>query len=323
MSSRHPATVPAEQSTCFDGPLQDYLDHLRIEKRSSPHTLDAVRRDVSAFAEYAARAGVDILAAIDTHLLRAYVAARHREGLSAASLQRALSSLRGFLRHQLSLGRLAANPAQAVRAPRHRRRLPAVIAAETLNDALDRSQSALDTNAPLALRDLAMIELFYSAGLRLAELQTLDCRAVAHGQTEITILGKGSKQRRVLIGGPARRLLDAWLQARPTLLAAGRTDSGALFIARGGARLSRTSIGARLKHWALRSGLGSHLHPHRLRHSFATHLLESSGDLRAVQELLGHAHLSTTQIYTQLDWKRLAQVYDDAHPRARRKKTPD
>jgi integrase/recombinase XerC len=305
------AEVAPADCACLQTPLADYLDYLRHQKRYSPRSCEAAARDLAGFSVYCAQAHVSDLRRIDTHLIRAYIGARHRGGLQPASLHRHLSSLRGFFRHQLRLGRIDANPAQTVRAPKLRRRLPAVIGADVLTGALDRPPED-----DLQQRDQAMIELFYSAGLRLAELHGLDAVAVDAGQTEITILGKGRKERRVMIGRPARLALDAWLRQRPAHAAAGEP---ALFVSQRGTRLSRAAIGQRLKAWAARAGLGVHLHPHRLRHSFATHLLESSGDLRAVQELLGHAHLSTTQIYTHLDWKRLAAVYDDAHPRARRK----
>ncbi len=317
------ATADAElPEAAFLQPLiAEYLDYLRYEKRYSPHTCAAACRDLTAFSAYCAQARVPSLRQIDTHLVRAYIAARHRGGLKPASLHRLLSILRGFMRHQQRAGRIDANPAQTVRAPKLRRTLPPVIAADTLGQTLDRAQARLAAGGDdadgqaLQWRDQAMIELFYSGGLRLAELQQLDAAAVDSGQTEITIAGKGNKERRVLIGAPARRALDQWLPRRETLA----RGEPALFVSQRGTRLSRRAIAERLRLWAGRNGLGVHLHPHRLRHSFATHLLESSGDLRGVQELLGHAHLSTTQIYTHLDWKRLAAVYDDAHPRARRK----
>ncbi|WP_248679334.1 tyrosine recombinase XerC [Sinimarinibacterium sp. CAU 1509] len=302
---------PPAECPCLQQPIAEYLDHLQHQKRYSPRTCEAVVHDLAGFSAYCVQARIGDLRQIDSHLVRAYIGARHRGGLQPASLHRHLSTLRGFFRHQLRQGRIDANPAQTVRAPKLRRRLPSVIGADALSAALDHSpEDALEQ------RDQAMIELFYSAGLRLAELHSLDASMVDAGQVEITILGKGSKERRVMIGRPARAALDAWLRQRPEHARAGEP---ALFVSQRGTRLSRAAIGQRLKAWAARTGLGVHLHPHRLRHSFATHLLESSGDLRAVQELLGHAHLSTTQIYTHLDWKRLAAVYDDTHPRARRK----
>jgi integrase/recombinase XerC len=198
-----------------------------------------------------------------------------------------------------------------VRAPKGKRLLPKVIAAEDLGNALNP-----EAEGAQALCDKAMIELFYSAGLRLAELHALDVPAGGSFPDEVRVLGKGRKERNVPVGGKAREALDAWLAERRALAA---PDEKALFVNRKGGRLSQRSIQLRLAAWATAAGLPAHLHPHKLRHSFATHLLESSGELRAVQELLGHANLATTQIYTQLDWKRLAKVYDEAHPRAKRR----
>ncbi|MFA5941059.1 MAG: tyrosine recombinase XerC [Sinimarinibacterium sp.] len=291
--------------------IVEFVDRLRHHKRYSPHTCAAARRDLAFFARYCVQARVTELKQVDLHLVRGFVAARHREGLQPASLQRHLSTLRAFFRHQVGEGRLAANPAQTVRAPKLRRKLPAVIGADQLNAALDR-----EVDGGLAARDRALVELLYSTGLRLAELQGLNVGDVDGDRTEFTVTGKGRKQRVVMLGAPARRALAAWLLERADRAAA---DEPALFVSTRGRRLSRAAIATSLKRWSKQAGLGAELHPHRLRHSFATHLLESSGDLRAVQEMLGHAHLSTTQIYTQLDWKRLAAVYDDAHPRARRK----
>lgn len=295
----------------------DYLQYLRHEKRYSPRTLAASGNDLAQFSAYCARAQLPSLAQIDSHLIRAYIAAQHRDGKEAATLHRQLSTLRSWLRYLLRERRVTANPATVVRAPKLRRKLPGVIDAETLGNALDRDVGDDD----LAVRDRAIIELFYSAGLRLAELHELDAATLAATPQELTVTGKGGRQRIVMLGGKARTALRAWLTRRGEFAAAGER---ALFVSTRGTRLSRTAIGQRLRAWAQRQALGAHLHPHRLRHSFATHMLENSGDLRAVQELLGHAQLSTTQIYTHLDWQRLAAVYDGAHPRARRqnRRTP-
>ncbi|WP_370306424.1 tyrosine recombinase XerC [Sinimarinibacterium flocculans] len=303
---------PSVTAPGFLGPLIDaFVGHLQHQRRYSDNTCAAARRDLAAFAAYCTRGGVSALTQIDQHFVRAYIAARHRDGLQPASLQRHLSTLRGFFRHQVREQRIAANPAQTVRAPRARRRLPGVVAADALNAALDR-----EPTDELGVRDRAIIELFYSCGLRLAELHGLDVADVENGRSETTITGKGRRQRIVMIGAPARAAVAAWLRLRPRYAAQGEP---ALFVSTRGQRLSRAAIGVRVRAWAQQAELGVRLHPHRLRHSFATHLLESSGDLRAVQEMLGHAHLSTTQIYTHLDWKRLSAVYDDAHPRARRR----
>lgn len=291
--------------------LAGYLAYLRNEKRYSPHTVDAAARDLRSFVAYCAQARVASVAQIDAHLVRGWLGAQRRAGREPASLHRYLSSLRGWFRYLLRERAVASNPAAHVRAPKLARKLPAVIDADTLSAALDGDRD----DARLAVRDRALVELLYSAGLRLEELQQLDAEAVEGPGRDFTVTGKGRKQRVVMLGGAARAALDAWLALRPQYAAPAER---ALFVSTRGARLSRTAIAQRLRAWAQRTDLGVHLHPHRLRHSFATHMLENSGDLRAVQEMLGHAHLSTTQIYTHLDWKHLAKVYDEAHPRARR-----
>jgi integrase/recombinase XerC len=291
--------------------IAGYRDYLRQEKHYAANTIAAAGRDLALFAGYCDKAGIRTLDAIDAHTVRSFIAALHRDGRQPVSLHRYLSMLRTFFKYQIRRGRMAANPAAGVRAPKFRRKLPGVITADELSAALD--QPAQDTEDK---RNSAIVELFYSCGLRLAELHGLDASRFNAGQTELTVLGKGSKERAVLVGAKARKALDAWLSVRGQSVA---PDEPALFTGRGGGRLSRGAIGQALKRWAAQRGLSSHLHPHRLRHSFATHLLENSGDLRGVQELLGHANLSTTQIYTHLDWKHLAKVYDRAHPRAKRK----
>ena len=290
--------------------LAGYLDYLRVEKRVSPHTLDATARDGRAFLAYCAECRITEPKRIDVHTVRGFTTRLHRSGKQPTSLRRYLSSLRGLFRYALVHHLVEHNPAAGVRAPKGKRLLPKVIAAEDLNNALDRQPED-----PNGIREQAMIELFYTAGLRLAELHALDVPAGGAFPDELRVLGKGRKERSVPVGGKARAALDAWLAERLNLAA---PDETALFVGRGGGRLSQRSIQLRLAAWARAAGLPAHLHPHKLRHSFATHLLESSGELRAVQELLGHANLSTTQIYTQLDWKRLAKVYDEAHPRAKR-----
>ena len=292
--------------------IAEYLDYLTHQRKYSPQTRGGRARDLARFAQWCAASRRSALTDIDTHAVRGYAAAIHRDGLQPLTVQRHLSSVRSFLRYHVQRGRLPANPADGVRAPKVRRKLPGVIAAEDLARALDTDLGDND----LLLRDRAMVELFYSTGLRLAELHGLDAGLVRGAVSEFNVIGKGRKERQVLVGSKARLALDAWLRLRGNYAA---VDEPALFVGRNGRRLSRGAIGVRLKAWARAAGLDARLHPHRLRHSFATHLLEGSGDLRAVQELLGHANLATTQIYTHLNWKHLAKVYDDAHPRARRK----
>ena len=294
-------------STALAAAVAEHLDHLRVVRRAPAATLAATRQDLDRFLEFAAERGLDDPARVDVHAVRAFVARRSRLGLSPVSVRRELSTLRSFFRARCRRHGMAANPAADVRAPKAARRLPSAFAAEPLNEALN--QSATQTDAR-ALCDRALAELLYSCGLRLGELQPLRLEQFDAGFTELRVTGKGGRTRVLPVGSAARAALQDWLAVRPA------TASGAVFPGRGGEPMSRTAIGQRLKAWARRSGLDGRVHPHRFRHAFATHLLESSGDLRAVQELLGHANLATTQIYTHLDFERLARVYDQAHPRA-------
>jgi integrase/recombinase XerC len=257
--------------------------------------------------------------------VRRFAARLHGRGLAPASLARLLSAWRSFYRWLGQRQEVTVNPVVGVRAPRRARRLPKALPV----DQAVRLVSQAPEDGALALRDKAMVELLYSSGLRLAELVSLDWRAFgAEGgqaasvswidlpQREVVVTGKGGKQRQVPLGAAAARALQAWLAVRGTLA---RLEPRALFVSARGTRLAPRSVQQRLEQLARRLGLGVHVHPHVLRHSMASHVLQSSGDLRAVQELLGHANISTTQIYTQLDWQHLAKVYDAAHPRARRK----
>ncbi|MEN1956024.1 tyrosine recombinase XerC [Luteimonas sp. MJ204] len=293
--------------------VADYLDHLEVERRMSPHTLDAYRRDLGALAGWAAASGHDELLALDTAAMRAFVAAEHRRGLAPKSLQRRLSGCRSFYQWLLKHGLVAANPATGVRAPRAPRKLPQVLDVDEAMALVE-----VPTDAPLGLRDRALLELFYSSGLRLSELRLLRWRDIDLDQGLVTVLGKGSRQRTVPVGSHACRALAEW---RAESAAGARPASDApVFPGRGGAPIGARAVQLRLRLLAQRQGLFKRVHPHLLRHSFASHMLESSGDLRGVQELLGHADIATTQIYTHLDFQHLAKVYDDAHPRAKRRK---
>ncbi|HEX9625849.1 MAG TPA: tyrosine recombinase XerC [Acidiferrobacterales bacterium] len=292
------------------GQLNGFLDSLRAVRRVSPHTLAAYARDLDALRRYCDRLGVARWSALTPAQARAWLAQLHRAGLSPSSIQRMLSAARSLFRHLLREGLAAHNPLADLRAPKNARRLPEVLSADQARQLVEITQSD-----PLALRDRAMWELMYSSGLRLAELTGLDVHDVDRRDQLVRVTGKGAKTRVVPVGRHACEALTRWLAARAALVAPGE---GALFVARNGRRLGPRAVQARLRHWARRQGLGVPVHPHMLRHSFASHLLESSGDLRAVQELLGHAHLSTTQVYTHLDFQHLAKVYDQAHPRARK-----
>ncbi len=292
--------------------LTGFESYLRHERRTSPRTLDAYRRDLARVEDYCRRHALEDWSQLDVHHVRAMAGEAHRQGLSPRSLQRLLSALRSFFRYLIREGQIASNPASQVSAPRAPRRLPDVLDPDQVGSLVE----AGDDDA-LACRDRAIMELFYSSGLRLAELVSLDINDVDLAEGMVRVTGKGSRTRVVPVGRMAVKALRQWLSQRGELA---REDTLALFVSRRGQRLSRRSVQARLAHWSRQQGLDSSVHPHMLRHAFASHLLESSGDLRAVQELLGHADISTTQIYTPLDFQHLAEVYDRAHPRARKTK---
>jgi integrase/recombinase XerC len=291
--------------------LEAFLHHLAHERRLSTHTLSNYRRDLERILSWQEEQGQPGWDRLNPHQVRAYVAWRHRQGSSGKTLQRELSSLRSLYRYLVREGAVTHNPAQGIRAPKVQRKLPAVLDADQLAKVLDQ-----DDSDPLDLRDLAMLELFYASGLRLAELVSIDQGDIDLQDGTLEVTGKGAKTRRVPVGSKAREATRAWLAARPHLAA---PDEPALFVSQRGKRIHPRTVQERLRRWALKQGAARHIHPHLLRHSFASHLLESSGDLRAVQELLGHADISTTQIYTHLDFQHLAQVYDQAHPRARKR----
>ena len=292
--------------------VERFLNHLRHERRLSEQTVRAYRRDLANLREYCDRQGIVDWCAVDTHHVRGFVAWRHRQGLGGRTLQRQLSALRTFYDFLIREGELGANPGVDVPAPRSPGRLPA---------ALDVDQTArllqIEADGPLAVRDRALMELMYSSGLRLAELVGLDLCSVDLADATVSVVGKGAKSRVVPVGRLALAALHEWLKVRGAMAAAEET---ALFVSRRGRRLSARNVQQRLRQWGLRQGVPVAVHPHMLRHSFASHVLESSGDLRAVQELLGHANIATTQVYTHLDFQRLASVYDAAHPRARKRR---
>ncbi|WP_293003197.1 tyrosine recombinase XerC [Nevskia sp.] len=305
--------APEAPDDALQQALDRYLRYLVVERQSPKTTTSAVARECRMFFGYCRECGIADPARVDIHTVRGFLTRSHRRGLQPPTLRRYLSCIRSLFRYLVRQGALAHNPAAGVRGPKGARTLPKVIDAEALGEALDQAP-----NGVFECRDRAMVELFYSSGLRLAELHQLDVPA-GRFPDELTVLGKGHRERIVPVGRAARAALDAWLTERAAVAMIGER---ALFVGARGRRLGRTQIGTALHAWAQRTNLPAHLHPHKLRHSFATHLLAESGDIRAVQELLGHARLSTTQIYTQLDWKRLAQVYDQSHPRARRR-TPE
>lgn len=291
--------------------MEKFLLHLAQERRLSPHTVVNYRRDLEAFQAFCDRQGIAGWEAVTVPHIRAFIAADHRAGLGGRSLQRRLSAIRSFFHYLIREGRVAANPALAVRAPKAERPLPQVLDVDQTMQLLDQPpQDALE------VRDHAMLELLYSAGLRLAELVSLRLPDLDLEDACVRVTGKGDKTRLAPVGRCARTALANWLAQRAALAPPAET---ALFVSRQGRPLTPRSVQKRLTRWALKHGADRPLHPHLLRHSFASHLLESSGDLRAVQELLGHADISTTQIYTHLDFQQLAKVYDAAHPRAKKR----
>lgn len=289
-----------------------FLEHLRQERRLSPRTVESYRRDLTSFVEFALQARISSWRSVDSSAVRSFVAARHRAGLSGSSLKRSLSALRTLFGYLVREGTAPGNPARGIRAPRHPKHLPRTVPAESMGRMLDRSG-----DDALELRDHAMFELLYSSGLRLSELVNLTLEELDLEDGTARVTGKGDRTRIVPVGSAARRSLARWISARGEIA---REGCAALFVGRHGARLSPRSVQLRLKRWARRCGEDGSVHPHMLRHSFATHLLEESGDLRAVQEMLGHANIGTTQVYTHLDFQHLARVYDAAHPRARKKR---
>ncbi len=291
--------------------VEDYLAGLAEQRRQSPHTISNYRRDLTRLL---ALAGDASLAELQVHQIRRFVAQLHAQGLSGRSLGRMLSAWRGYFGWLGQRSLVSANPCDGVRPPKSPRRLPKAL---SVDEAAALLAPEGDDDPALAARDAAMFELLYSSGLRLAELAALDVDALecALLEGEVRVLGKRSKARIVPVGARARAALAAWRPLREQLAAA---DERALFVSRRGARLSHRSIQDRLGRQALRAGLPRHVHPHMLRHSFASHVLQSSGDLRAVQEMLGHASIASTQVYTHLDFQHLAKVYDSAHPRAKR-----
>jgi len=296
-----------------ESPIEPFLAHLAHERRLAEPTLCAYRADLTRLAAWLTEAGgaPDAITRLDQQQVRRYLAWRHRTGVGGRTLQRELSSLRSLYRWLLREGRALSNPAVGVRAPKTAHQLPATLDADQLCQLLDRPVDDL-----LAIRDTAIIELFYSSGLRLAELVSVNLGDIDMADAMLSVTGKGAKTRRVPVGTQARAAVEHWLRVRANLAALGEP---ALFVSSRGNRIHPRTVRTRVAQWAKGQGATRNLHPHMLRHSFASHLLESSGDLRAVQELLGHADISTTQVYTHLDFQHLAQVYDQAHPRAKRK----
>ena len=298
--------------------LQRFFSYLQSERRYSSHTVAAYRRDIKHFLDCCSLVETQSISwdGINQADIRRCVASLHRQGLSGKSLQRWLSSIRSLFNFLSRFDRASQNPAIGIPAPKAAKRLPKTLNVDEINQLLSSNAKLTSTNTKLNDRDLAMMELMYACGLRLSELSSLDLQDIDWQQQVIRVTGKGEKQRRLPFGSKAKQALHIWLKQREKVAAGNEV---ALFVSNRGTRLSNSSIQKRLKNMAKKQGINSNVYPHMLRHSFASHILESSKDLRAVQELLGHANLSTTQIYTHLDFQHLAGVYDSAHPRARKK----
>ncbi|MGH8299235.1 MAG: tyrosine recombinase XerC [Steroidobacteraceae bacterium] len=317
--------------------IERFRRYLAQERRSSPHTVAAYTRDLQALVAHCERTGLESWSALDSGHLRSFAARQHAGGLSPRSIQRRLSAVRSFYEflqregHVLRTGaqgrvraeagheeseitRIRSNPGKDVRAPKVARRLPQTLDADQMARLLD-----IPAGDPFAARDRAIMELLYSSGLRLAEIVGLDLADLDLRDRMVHVLGKGRKARLVPVGRMAIRALEQWLTERAGLA---QTGEQALFVGRSGRRLGRRAVELRVAYWARRQGLSAHVYPHLFRHSFASHLLESGAELRGVQELLGHADIATTQIYTHLDFQHLARIYDATHPRARRAKRP-
>ncbi|MBL1277588.1 MAG: tyrosine recombinase XerC [Ectothiorhodospiraceae bacterium] len=309
--------------------IDNFLLHLNNERRFSPHTLSNYQRDLNGITSYCDTVDVVEWSMLDAKHVRAWLAYRHRQGIGGRSLARALSALRSFLRYLIRENHLKNNVAQGIQAPKAPRKLPEPLDVDEMFRLLSPIASPIESpvasavepsrnpkSALLVLRDNAMLELMYSAGLRLAELLSLNVGEIDLAAGSVEVTGKGNKSRVVPVGRYAHKALVLWQQRRSELA---NNGEAALFVSQRGGRITARAVQQRFRQRGIQQGIESRVHPHKLRHAFASHLLESSGDLRAVQELLGHADISTTQIYTHLDFQHLAEVYDKAHPRARKK----
>ncbi len=297
--------------------VERFLQHLELERRLSVHTIKSYRRDLVCFRAFCEEIDLETWKDLNVHHLRRFAAQSHARGLSPRSIQRRLSGVRSFMNYLIREGEtlggeaLTQNPAAGVSSPKIARTLPNTLDIEQMGRLLD-----IRGDDPVTQRDRAMLELLYSSGLRLAELVGLNPGDIEFSDNIVRVTGKGDKDRLIPVGRKAREAIKDWLQVRSTLA---NQNEMALFVGIRGRRISPRTVESRVKHWARIAGIPQRVYPHLFRHSFATHLLESSQDLRGVQELLGHADISTTQIYTHLDFQHLAQIYDKAHPRARRR----
>ena len=290
--------------------LDDYLQHLTFERGLSALTLKNYVRDIQLLESLAENTALD---AINNTQIRRYIATLHGRGLSGKTIARALSAWRGFYNYLTNHKGYAQNPVMGLRAPKSAKTLPQALSTDQAVKFVD-----IKGDGPLERRDHAILELFYSSGLRLVELVNLDIGMLDFSEGTVTVTGKGNKTRIVPMGSHAMSAIQTWLQSR-ALIKIADINPNALFITQQGKRITPRAVQYRVKEWSIKQGLNISMHPHLLRHSFASHVLQSSQDLRAVQEMLGHANISTTQIYTHLDFQHLASIYDAAHPRAKKK----
>lgn len=313
MAAKRVSGKGVKRSSDRDAAVARFLSYMSTEKRSSPHTCEHYGRDLDRLNDWRLEQELESWRALTHHRMRHYAAGLARSGLAARTIARHLSSARRFFTYLVREGELTDNPALDIRPPRASRPLPKVMDVDAAGQLLDRKPED-----ELEIRDHAMLELMYSSGLRLAELVSLSVGQVDQRARELRVTGKGNKTRVLPVGRAALSALENWLSVRPGLALESET---ALFVSRRGKRIHPRTVQARLRRWGQVSGAEQGVHPHLMRHSFASHLLESSSDLRAVQELLGHSDITTTQIYTHLDFQHLARVYDQAHPRARSRRT--
>lgn len=307
MSLEPKAPLPNRLQT----PLSRFYEYLRSEKGLSLHTQRNYKQQLETMAAHLVTLGLKDWGQVDAAWVRQLASKGMREGMKASSIATRLSSLRSFFDFLVLRGEMTANPAKGVSAPRKQRPLPKNLDVDEVGQLLE-----VSGDDPLSIRDRAMMEVMYGAGLRLAELVSINLKDVLGRQGEIRVIGKGDKERKAPFSGLAKEWVDKWLKVRGDLASPGEN---ALFVSKLGTRISHRSVQKRMEDWGKKQSVASHISPHKLRHSFATHVLESSQNLRAVQELLGHENISTTQVYTHLDFQHLAQAYDQAHPRARKK----
>ena len=290
--------------------IDQFIEVMRDHKRMSPHTLSAYSRDLNVFLEFCNQQRIEHWRDVTPHHIRHFVITQHNAKLSGKSIQRRLSAIRSFYTSLIKKHLVKINPANDIATPKTAKKLPKSLDVDEVTQLLN-----IHDDSTLSVRDAAIMEVFYSSGLRLSELTNLNLVDIDFDDHTLRVTGKGKKTRVVPVGKQAREALSNWLKVRATLV---KDTEQAVFISKKGKRLHPRTIQQRVKLWAQRQALSQSLHPHMLRHSFASHVLESSSDLRAVQELLGHSDISTTQIYTHLDFQHLASVYDKAHPRAKK-----